>query len=123
MTTIYNYGIVWLGEVMKLQILLEITFMLLSKEKVTLREIMNRFEISKRTAIRYIDTLCIANVPVSVTHGRNGGYFIPKEYKLRGGFFTADDLEILNRILSEHLNDEDGDKIKALKEKLDAFSR
>ncbi len=84
---------------MKYQILIELTFMLLARKKVTVTEIMNRFEISRSTVFRYIDALSLAKIPVAVTHGRNGGFFVPEEYKLQFGYFTDEELRIMRSVL------------------------
>ncbi len=84
---------------MKFQILIELTFMLLARKKVTVQDIMNRFEISRSTVFRYIDALSLAKIPVSVIHGRNGGFFVPEEYKLRYAYFTDGEIRLLRSLL------------------------
>lgn len=117
---------------MKFQILIELTFMLIAKNKVTAREIMKRFNVSRRTAFRYIDALSLANVPIAVSYGRNGGFFIPEDYKLGATYFSQVELKILQSLIdlidlknpdfNESLNAEDFSKAKLiLKEKLSAF--
>lgn len=91
---------------MKFQILIELLFMLLANKKVTINQIVNRFEISRRTAFRYIDALTLANLPIAVTHGRNGGYYLPDEYKLRYGFFTKEEVQVLKSVIKK-LTEED----------------
>ncbi len=80
---------------MKFQILIELIFLLLARKKVTVSQIMRRFEISRSTAFRYVDALTLANIPIAVDRGRNGGFFIPDDYKLKYGFFTKDEVDIL----------------------------
>lgn len=80
---------------MKFQILIELIFLLLARKKVTASQIMRRFEISRSTAFRYVDALTLANIPIAVDRGRNGGFFIPDDYKLKYGFFTKDEVDIL----------------------------
>lgn len=117
---------------MKFQILIELTFMLIAKNKVTASEIMQRFNVSRRTAFRYIDALSLANVPVAVSYGRNGGFFIPEDYKLGATYFSQVELKILQSLinlvdlnnldLDETLNAKDFSNAKLiLKEKLSAF--
>lgn len=80
---------------MKFQILIELIFLLLARKKVTVSQIMHRFEISRSTAFRYVDALTLANIPIAVDRGRNGGFFIPDDYKLKYGFFTKEEVDIL----------------------------
>lgn len=80
---------------MKFQILIELVFLLLARKKVTVSQIMRRFEVSRSTAFRYVDALTLANIPISVDRGRNGGFFIPDDYKLKYGFFTKDEVSFL----------------------------
>lgn len=84
---------------MKFQILIELIFLLLARKKVTVSQIMRRFEISRSTALRYVDALTLANVPIAVDRGRNGGFFIPDNYKLKYGFFTKAEVDILKSIV------------------------
>lgn len=90
---------------MKLQTLIGLLFMLLSHNKVTCKDIMRRFEISKSTALRYVDALTLANIPVIAAHGRNGGYYISGEYKLRCGFFTEEELSLVLSAMKNYEND------------------
>lgn len=84
---------------MKYEILIRILFMLLSRKgKVTAAEIASRFEISRRTVYRYMDTLTLANVPIMVDQGTNGGYYISDTYKLNT-FLTEKELSTLTEIL------------------------
>lgn len=101
---------------MKFQILIELLFILLAKKKITIRQITSRFEISRRTAFRYIDALTLANLPISVTHGRNGGFFLPDEYKLKYGFFTKEEIQILKGILEKLMNEKSSSKINDCEE-------
>ncbi len=114
---------------MKFQILIELVFLLLSKRSITVKEIMNRFEISRSTVFRYIDELTLASVPIAVRHGRNGGFYIPDDYKLSYGFFTDAEIRLLKQALEnissfENRKDLDYDMEKtkrSLQEKLSAF--
>ena len=65
---------------MKHEIMIRILFILLARNKVSASEIATRFEISRRTVYRYIDTLCLANVPILVDRGANGGFYIADSY-------------------------------------------
>lgn len=58
---------------MKLNRLLEMTILLLSRGSVTAGELSERFGVSRRTIYRDIDDLSGAGVPVCMTRGSNGG--------------------------------------------------
>lgn len=84
---------------MKYEILIRILFMLLSRKgKVTAAEIASRFEISRRTVYRYMDTLTLAHVPVLVDKGTNGGYYISDTFKINP-YLTEKEFSTLNEIL------------------------
>ncbi len=89
---------------MKLQTLIEILFILLSRNKVTAKYLASRFDLSLRTIYRYIDELSLV-IPIYNTRGRNGGYSVSETYKLPASFFTKDESEFLKGVLS-NMNDE-----------------
>lgn len=109
---------------MKYQILIELLFLLLSKDKVTVSYVMRKFEISRSTVFRYMDALSLSKIPVVASVGRNGGFFIPKEYKINYGFFTKDELSCLLTLLKSldksNLNKEQFDLISSIIQKLSA---
>jgi len=53
--------------------LFEILYLLLNKERVTAKELAERFEVSTRTIYRDIDALSMAGVPVYTEKGKGGG--------------------------------------------------
>ncbi len=73
---------------MKFAITLSILFELLSKRHVTATYLAEKYKISQRTVYRYVELLATA-VPVFVKRGRSGGIYIPDNYKLPTGFFSA----------------------------------
>lgn len=77
-----------------------IMLMLINNGRVTREEVAERFEISTRTAQRYMDALSEAGVPVESTTGKNGGYSIPADYKLPCVLFGKDDLSRIKVCLS-----------------------
>ncbi len=80
---------------MKHKILLGILFKLLSGEKITLKYVAERFEISERTASRYFSELELAGVPVLTKRGCEGGYYLPDDYRLTASFLTKNELSLL----------------------------
>lgn len=49
---------------MQVERLLQMIFLLIKKEKVTTQELADYFDVSKRTILRDIDTLSMANIPI-----------------------------------------------------------
>ena len=47
---------------------------ILTGGKVTKRYLADKFEISERTVIRYVEAIAAAGVPVYSVRGKNGGY-------------------------------------------------
>jgi predicted DNA-binding transcriptional regulator YafY len=77
---------------MKCDILLDILFDLLTKRKVTARDLANKYECSERTIYRYVDVLSIP-VPIQIQRGRNGGICISDTYKLPVGFMKKEEYD------------------------------
>jgi len=59
------------------------TIYLLNHGRVTAAKLAERFEVSTRTIMRDMDTLCIAGIPVFVHMGPEGGYEIMDSFKLQ----------------------------------------
>ena len=77
---------------MKFTLLLQILFDLLAKRKITAAYLSEKYQISARTAYRYVDILSMS-VPLYIQRGRNGGIFIADTYKLPVGFMTETEYE------------------------------
>jgi len=77
---------------MKLDRLLGILTVLLQKDRVTAPELARRFEVSRRTIGRDIDTLCRAGIPVVTYQGVGGGISVAEGFKLDKSILTADEL-------------------------------
>ena len=95
---------------MKYRIMIKMLMLLMSRRKVTAKEIADRFEISVRSVYRYVEELNVAGVPVDVVRGRYGGIFIADTFKLPAGYFTrgeyAATINALTAMLST-VNDEE----------------
>lgn len=76
---------------MKYQIMLKILMQLLSKKKITAKEIAERYEISLRSVYRYVEELTICGVPIDVARGRYGGLTIADTFRLPTGYFTREE--------------------------------
>ncbi|MBE7091112.1 MAG: YafY family transcriptional regulator [Clostridiales bacterium] len=80
---------------MKYELLLQILFTLLGKEKVSARELAEKYEISTRTVYRYVETIEGAFVPIERTSGRNGGFAIPDYFRLPATYLSDKELSAL----------------------------
>jgi len=76
---------------MKLNRLLEITNMLLTRKTVTAAELAERFDVSTRTIYRDIDVLSSSGIPIYATQGAGGGFSILEEYTLHRTALTEDE--------------------------------
>ena len=89
--------------------------LLLSRRKVTAKEIADRFEISVRSVYRYAEEMNVAGVPIDVVRGRYGGIYVCDTFKLPGGYFTRGEyaaaINALNAMASQL---GDGDTLSAL---------
>ena len=96
--------------------MLEIVLELLSKKKVSVRDLAIKLELSTRTILRYIDAISAAGVPIVSKRGRDGGISISENYRIGSMFFTPDEMTGLKSAL--HLmkaNSTDGTADKILK--------
>ena len=67
---------------MKIERLIGIIFYLINRECVTTNELAQKFEVSRRTILRDIDTLTLAGIPIYSELGVKGGYAINKDFKV-----------------------------------------
>lgn len=107
---------------MKYELMLKILYLLLSKKKVSAAYIARRFEISTRTAFRYLTAISLANIPLIAEPGRNGGYYIAESFKLPAIVCTEKEfnaivstLEAYNEQLMSSDIDSALEKLRALK--------
>ncbi len=80
---------------MKLDRLLGILTTLLRQEKVTAPYLAEKFEVSRRTISRDIETLCLAGIPVVTEPGRNGGVSLASGYHLDKRLLTEAELQAI----------------------------
>ena len=77
---------------MKIDRLVSILSVLLQKEKVTTTYLAEKFEVSKRTILRDIESLNKAGIPIVTTQGNGGGVSIMESYKLDKTLLSSRDL-------------------------------
>ena len=80
---------------MKLDRLIGILTILLQSDKTTAPELAKRFNVSRRTILRDIDTLGLAGIPVVTIQGGDGGISIMKGYKIHNNVLTTEELQTL----------------------------
>jgi len=118
---------------MRIDRLLAITMLMLNKNRVTARELAEKFEVSVRTIYRDLDALLLAGIPVMSYQGNDGGYGLVENYKIDRQFLSLKDmLSILSALQSINISLEDNqldsamEKIKSLvpkdkKEEMDMY--
>ncbi|MGX7245928.1 helix-turn-helix transcriptional regulator [Enterococcus quebecensis] len=67
----------------KIERILAIIVMLLDNEVVSTAQLAQRFEVTKRTIFRDLETIEMAGFPIISHSGRNGGFSIINSFKLR----------------------------------------
>ncbi|MFV0393547.1 MAG: helix-turn-helix transcriptional regulator [Coprobacillaceae bacterium] len=67
---------------MQIERLIQMIFLLIQRQYTTSQELADYFNVSKRTILRDIDTLTLANIPIYTVKGRNGGIGILEEYSI-----------------------------------------
>lgn len=85
---------------MQVSRLLEIIIMLLNKNKITAKELADKFGVSIRTIYRDIDILCTSNIPVFTIKGNNGGISMMEEYTINKYILTDEEKEKMLLALS-----------------------
>lgn len=80
---------------MKIDRLIGILSILLQKEKVTAPYLAEKFEVSRRTINRDIETICQAGIPIVTTQGQNGGITIMDGYRLERTLLTSADMQAI----------------------------
>ncbi|WP_042352835.1 helix-turn-helix transcriptional regulator [Bacillus massiliigorillae] len=80
---------------MKLERLLSILLLLLKEERITADFLAERFEVTKRTIYRDMESLLIAGIPIVTYSGKGGGYALLESYKLTVFTFSDEEKQLL----------------------------
>ena len=67
---------------MRIQRLIGLICVLADVDKITVQELADRFEVSKRTIFRDLDTLNLAGIPIISYPGIGGGISVIEGYKI-----------------------------------------
>lgn len=103
---------------MKIDRLIGILSILLQKETVTAPYLAEKFEVSRRTISRDIDTLCKAGIPLVTSQGRGGGISIMDGYRIDRTLLTASDMRAILAGLKSLDSVSQTNRYKALMDKL-----
>lgn len=77
---------------MRIDRMLGITVMLLGRDRVTARELADRYEVSIRTVYRDIEAIQQAGIPVVSLPGNGGGYGLMENYRIDRRLLTFEDM-------------------------------
>ncbi|MGA3278641.1 helix-turn-helix transcriptional regulator [Lactiplantibacillus pentosus] len=66
-----------------------------NRSQFTLKELMQEFDISRSTAIRYVRTIEDLGLPLVSEPGRNGGYVVMRNQVLPAIHFTTDEIKMI----------------------------
>lgn len=80
---------------MKIDRLIGILSLLLQRDKMTMPELAEHFEVSKRTILRDIDDLSRAGIPICTTQGVGGGVRIMDGYRMDRTVLTSKELQMI----------------------------
>ena len=76
---------------MRIQRLIGLLCVLADVDKITVQELADRFEVSKRTIFRDLDTLNLAGIPIISYPGIGGGISVIEGYKIDKKILSTDD--------------------------------
>jgi len=84
---------------MQVSRLLEIIYLLLSREQITAQELAERFEVSRRTIYRDVDAISLAGIPVYTEKGKGGGIRLLPDFVLNKSVLSeTEQTEILSAL-------------------------
>lgn len=83
----------------KIERILAMIVLLLDNEVVSATQLAQRFEVTKRTIFRDIETIELAGFPIVSQSGRNGGFSLMNSFKLRTYTYNGEEKQaILNAL-------------------------
>ena len=80
---------------MQIERLFEIVYILMDRKNVTAEELSGHFGVSKRTILRDVETLSMANIPIYTKQGKNGGISLIDDYVLDKTVLTEEEKKLL----------------------------
>lgn len=103
---------------MKADRLLKIIYTCLQRERVTIGELADKLEVSRRTIFRDLEALGAAGIPVVTYPGAGGGVGLMEGFKLDRSLLTNDDFAQLTTALNSIRSIGDGKDVEMLMDKL-----
>ena len=80
---------------MQIERLFEMVYILLDRKSVTAEELSRHFGVSKRTILRDVETLSMANIPIYTKQGKGGGIALLDGYVLDKTVLTEEERKLL----------------------------
>ena len=77
---------------------------LCERGKVTADFFAEKYEISRRTVYRYIETLECSGVMIVRLRGKNGGFILKSEFSFFSMFLSKEEKTELKRLLDKNVN-------------------
>lgn len=105
---------------MKINRLFEIIYILLDKERITAKELAERFKVSTRTVYRDVEDISAGGIPVYMSKGKNGGISLLPGYVLDKTVLTEEEKTNMLSAL-QSLNALDKSSVEVTLAKLSSF--
>ena len=106
---------------MKIDRMLEIVFLLMNQEKVSARNLSERFGVSVRTIQRDMESLSLAGVPVTSLGGREGGYTILPSFRIKNGEVKEEEQQLIVKALQSLATTYSSEPLRSVMEKYRAL--
>lgn len=98
----------------KIYRLLSLISVLTNNDKITISELANKLEVSKRTIYRDLESLTIAGIPIVSYSGYNGGISIAEDFKIDKNVLSTNDIKNILLGLNSILALEEDKEVKYL---------
>ncbi|MGL5662517.1 MAG: helix-turn-helix transcriptional regulator [Cetobacterium sp.] len=98
----------------------EILYILLNREKISSKELAEKFEVSVRTIYRDIEIISGAGIPIFMTQGRNGGISLLQNFTLNKQVLTENEKKDM-LIAIQSLNSFNKESAKSIFSKLSSL--
>lgn len=103
---------------MKIDRLIGILSILLQKDKVTARELAEKFEVSRRTIVRDVEDINKAGIPIVTTQGQGGGISIMEGFRIDRTLLSSADMKSILAGLQSLDSVSNSNRYRQLMEKL-----
>lgn len=105
---------------MKINRVFEILYILLNREKISSKELAEKFEVSVRTIYRDIEIISGAGIPIFMTQGKNGGISLLQNFTLNKQVLTENEKKDM-LIAIQSLNSFNKESAKSIFSKLSSL--